>query len=361
MAGKSKKDKKDNGEMEDAFAEIINGPGEASEHSEHAIGVDIGTSKTVLATNEKDGETAFEAQLNAFIAVKYSKFTENILRQNKIHHYRMNNSLIVYGGGAEVFANMLNTETRRPMRNGLLNAKEANAIEIMKGILDDMIPDAPFPNTPLCFSIPGVPRDAATDIIYHEAILKRHLQDKGFNARSINEGMAVVFSELEKENFTGIGVSCGGGMCNVCLSFLSIPHITYSITKGGDHIDDAVASVTNEVNTRIRDIKENQFDLLAKPKNGIEDALQIYYDDLIRTLIQSMKDSIEKTSKIPKVDTPIPIVLSGGTAKPNGFKERFEQCLGEVDFPIEISKIRMAKDPLNATAKGALIAAMYEG
>ncbi|MFZ5568958.1 MAG: hypothetical protein ACOZF0_01035 [Thermodesulfobacteriota bacterium] len=363
MVDKNKKPlKKDAAEMVQAFEQILKQPEETSELSQNAIGVDIGTSKTVYAVNGKEsGSKDYFSQLNAFIEVPYSRFTENILKQNKIHHYKLGNSLIVYGDGAELFANMLNTETRRPMRNGLLNAKEANAIEIMKGILDDMIPSAALPNTPLCFSIPGAPKNATTDIIYHEAILKRHLDEKGFKSRSINEGMAVVFSELEKENFTGFGISCGGGMCNVCLSYLSIPHITFSIIKGGDHIDDAVASVTNEVNTRIRDIKENQLDLLAKADNEIEDALQIYYDDLIRTLIRSMKESIEQTSKIPKSDAPVPIVLSGGTAKPNGFRERFEKCLKEVDFPLEISEIRLAKDPLKATANGALIAAMYEG
>jgi actin-related protein len=54
-------------------------------------------------------------------------------------------------------------------------------------------------------------------------------------------------------------------------------------------------------------------------------------------------------------------VLSGGTAKPKGFKERFEKFLNQVEFPVEISEIRMARDPLNATANGALIAAMYQG
>ncbi|MFW3147052.1 MAG: DUF362 domain-containing protein, partial [Thermoplasmatota archaeon] len=49
----------------------------------------------------------------------------------------------------------------------------------------------------------------------------------------------VVFSELEDENFTGLGISAGGGMCNVCLAYLSIPLVTFSITKGGDYLDDA--------------------------------------------------------------------------------------------------------------------------
>ncbi|RJP79115.1 MAG: hypothetical protein C4522_11390 [Desulfobacteraceae bacterium] len=361
--GKTRKDiEKDKTMINQAFEETVNESYDEKNISRKALGVDIGTSKTVFAKNGNgNGSRDYLSQRNAFIEVEYSKFTEKILKQNEIRHYRLKDSIIVYGDGAEVFANTLNQVTRRPLKNGLLNANEVNAIEIIRGILDDLIPDPEEENAPLCFSVPAAPQKSQSDIIYHEAILKRLLDDKGFQSKSINEGMAVVFSELEKENFTGFGISAGGGMCNVCLSYLSIPHISFSISKGGDYIDDAVSSVTREVSTRVRSIKENKLNLLNDPENEIEDALHIYYDDLIRDLVMTMKKSIEETSRIPKLSIPLPIVLSGGTAKPKGFKERFENYIHQVDFPIEISEIRMAKDPLNATANGALIAAMYAG
>ena len=53
-------------------------------------------------------------------------------------------------------------------------------------------------------------------------------------------------------------------------------------------------------------------------------------------------------------------MLSGGTAKPRGFKDLFERTLKGRSCPIDVSEVRMASDPLTATARGALIAAMYE-
>ena len=338
-------------------------PAEKSELSNgKPVGIDIGTSKIVLAEKSKE-KMKFASQLNAFITVDYSKFTAGILKQNRINHYKRDNALIVYGDHAETFANMLNAETRRPMRKGLLNPQEASAVEIIKEILDNLVEPSNSVGSPLCFSIPGVPKDAESDIIYHEAILKRHLAEKGYEAKSINKGLAVVFSELENENFTGFGISCGGGICNVCLAYLSVPLLSFSINKGGDYIDDSVAAVTGEVSTRVRTIKENDLNLRKSSSNDIEDALHIYYDDLIMTLVKSLHESINQISKIKirQVDKPIPIVLSGGTAKPNGFRDRFETLLKKEDFPLAISEVRLAGDPVLAAAKGSLIAAMYQG
>jgi hypothetical protein len=53
-------------------------------------------------------------------------------------------------------------------------------------------------------------------------------------------------------------------------------------------------------------------------------------------------------------------VLSGGTALPEGFRDRFERILAEQNFPIEVSEIRMAADPLHTAARGALVAALTD-
>ena len=95
-------------------------------------------------------------------------------------------------------------------------------------------------------------------------------------------------------------------------------------------------------------------------KDKFEKALHIYYEDLVETLVEALRRSLSKAEKLPKTDRPLPIVISGGTAKPKGFKDLFERTLKARTLPIEISGVRMASDPLTATARGALIAAMYE-
>ena len=45
---------------------------------------------------------------------------------------------------------------------------------------------------------------------------------------------------------------------------------------------------------------------------------------------------------------------------PKGFRDRFEKIFNESNLPIQVSEVRMASNPLEAAAKGALVAALAE-
>ena len=323
------------------------------------VGLDVGTSK-VVAAKRKGKEIDTGAQLNAFIPVPWSRFTETILGQNEISYYRENDELIIYGTATEKFANMFNANVRRPMADGLINPKERFAMPVLEAILQTLVPKARAQGEILAFSVPAATEGHEAQLTYHEATLRRYFESLGYKPVAINEGLAVIFSELQDNNFTGIGVSCGGGMCNAALAYLSIPSIMFSVSKGGDFIDQSAGSVLNEYATRIKVLKEEQLDLSRPPKDKVERALHIYYEDLVQTLVSALKKALSRTEKLPKTDRALPIVLSGGTAKPKGFKELFERLLKTQPLPIAISEVRMAADPLTATARGALVAAMYE-
>lgn len=341
-------------------SEKENNGNEISAAEGSALGLDIGTSRMVLASGAAERIKA-KSELNAFITVPFSKFTESILKQNKVN-YQLNGgkTLQVFGNEATRFANVFNTEVRRPMMGGTLNPAEEYSMSVMSAIISQLVRKTKS-NETLRFSVPGALRNGGSpDLVYHEAMLRDLLTSMGYHAKGINEGLAVVFSELEHENFSGIGISCGGGMCNVALAFMSIPVMTFSIDKAGDYIDRNVGAVTGEIPTRIRAIKEEGLDLSSAPKNKYESALHIYYEDVILSLVEALRSSLAETKNMPKIDHPIPIVLSGGTAKPQGFLQKFQQTFNRDGFPIEISEIRLASDPLTATARGCLMAALYD-
>lgn len=323
------------------------------------IGLDVGTSKIVTAQGDSRGSQA-AAQLNAFIGVAYTPLAQSTLNQNRVPHFRQDSELIVYGSAAERFAHMFNAECRRPMARGILNPQEPAAAYVLESILSMLVPQATRKGENLAFSVPAAAGDMEAELTYHEETLKNYLRGRGYNPIAVNEGLAVVLAELADESFTGIGISCGGGMCNVALSYLSIPSLTFSITKGGDFIDSSVGQVVHEPATRIKAIKEDDLDLTRPSEDKIIKALQIYYDKLIQALVDELYRTVTRTQKLPRTDKPLPIVLAGGTSKPHGFRDRFEQALLRRQMPFEVGEIRIADDPLTATARGTLVAALAE-
>lgn len=322
-----------------------------------AFGLDIGTSRLVTAQGAAP-DFQYATQLNAFVSLPHSKWTEGVLARENVSFLSRGDEIVVHGNEAERFADLLGVETRRTMARGILNSDEPESLSGIRSLLESMLPAGR--GQKLCFSVPAAPAGASEGVAYHEASLRQILTDLGYEPRSINEGLAVVYAELESSNYTGIGVSCGGGLCNVCLAYMSVPVLSFSIPKGGDFIDENAASATGELINRIRITKEDSFHFNGYFADKTLQALNVYYDDVIATLVAAMKEKLAGTRSLPKLGRAIPIVLSGGSVMPTGFRDRFEKVLLASDFPIEVKEVRMAAAPLEATARGALLAALSE-
>jgi hypothetical protein len=250
----------------------------------------------------------------------------------------------------------LNAEIRRPMHGGVLDAKEPESLKVIRELMSALLGSRD--ERKVTFTVPAAPLGATEALTYHDATLRQILSDMGYEPSSINEGLAVVYSELEASNYTGIGISCGGGLCNVCLAYLSVPVMSFSIPKAGDFIDLSAAQLTGERANRIRLSKEDSFHFNGFHADKIHQVISVYYDDMIGSLVGALREAFAGTPNIPRFTRPIPMVLSGGTALPPGFRDRFEKLMLQQQFPIKISEIRMAENPLLATAKGALACAL---
>lgn len=323
-----------------------------------AIGFDIGTSRIVTA-KQTDNTIQYNVQLNGFVGIPYSKLTARMLEKESVPHAVAGDEILVHGNESERFADLLNKDIRRTMTRGVLNPDEPDGIRFIREIALSMVGTG-HQDQLLCFSVPAAPLGTEESLTYHEATLRQVFTDRGYTVKSINEGLAVVYAEMESTNYTGIGISCGGGLCNVCLSYLSVPVFSFSLPKAGDFIDSSAASVTGESANRIRIFKEKSFHVNGHYEDKVKQALGVYYDDMIQSLVAGLRSAFQQACKLPNLSKPIPLVLSGGTAMPTGFRERFEKTLRESSFPIALSEIRLAAEPLTATAKGALVAALCD-
>jgi len=163
---------------------------------------------------------------------------------------------------------------------------------------------------------------------------------------------------LAASKFSGVGISCGSGLCNICLAFRSVPVISFSVPKAGDFIDDNAALVIGERVNRLRISKEKTFQLNGFTSDRAHNALTVYYQEVIADLLGSLRERITSARKVPKLEQSVPMVLSGGTAMPKGFLDHFMKILQAEEFPLRLSEVRVSGDPLHSTARGALMAAL---
>lgn len=325
--------------------------------NKQSIGLDIGTSRIVVARSaEKEGQC--EAQLNAFITLPYSRLAEQLLTGQNVFHEVHGEEIVVAGNDAEKFAEVFHVETRRPMLDGMLNPTEPHSLAVIRRIVTRLLGRAPVGEAQkVYFSVPAPDPVHVGNLAYHERSCREILTELGYQATAINEGLAVVFAEMESSNYTGIGISCGSGMCNVCLSVLSVPVISFSVPKAGDFIDSHAAEATGEVSHRIRVRKERSFSLNGFGGDLVQNALTVYYEEVVHTMLNALRENLTAARRLPRLDNPIPLVLSGGTVMPRGFFEFFKKVLSTCELPVRLSEVRVSAEPLYSTARGALMAA----
>lgn len=322
-------------------------------------GLDVGTMNLVGAAMSSSGGVTIRTIRNTFLDVDVNPFTKNMLKKHKVKYAERGNMVYVLGESAFELANIMNKTVRRPMKDGVISPKEADALPIMGLLIESIIGKGQEKDELCYYSTPADPIDATFNIVYHSGVIEGALKSLGFLPKPINEGHAVVFSELAEQDFTGIGMSFGGGMVNICVSYKTIPAISFSTSRAGDWIDTNVARVLGVKVNQATAIKEKGINI-KKPQNRQEEAVVIYYRNLINYTLVNIKQKFESAEEIPQFPNPVDIVCSGGSALIGGFRDVFKEELEKLKFPIPINEVRLAAEPLNSTAKGCLLAAINE-
>lgn len=327
------------------------------------VGLDVGTSFIVLSS-EKDNKIVYKDFRDAFYIIKpttpvATKMIEKGLA-GKVFIKDTDGSFILLGKDAIEKAIERNDTAKRPMYRGVVSAKEKDAKRILAFILKEVVGQASEPNEKLIFCVPAQPVDQEDDdfdVGYHEDVVTTILKESGYDAKAINEAEALCYAELEQEDYTGIGISCGAGMTNVCVMLNGEPTVVFSTTKSGDWIDRMTAVATGETDSVVQAEKEGGGFTIGQPvDNPVLAAVSAYYERLIDYTTKNLAIALNKHKALPKFKNPLTIVVAGGTSQAKGYVEEFAKKLTENNFPLAVKEVRHAADPLYAVAKGCLVA-----
>jgi hypothetical protein len=335
-----------------------------------SFGLDIGTSFLVSATKDSkndDSPVEIKSIRDAFLDVDADQSIINMLKMSNFSYIQEEDNIYIIGEPALSIANLLKREVRRPLSQGVISSGEYDAEKMLIILLKDILKKPSYDNEPVFFSIPAESIDKDMDVVYHEAIFKKIIESFGYRAVSMNEAAAIVYSNCASNGFTAMSSSLGAGMVNTALVYQTMVGMAFSISRSGDYIDQSAAKAVGSTATRLMSIKEKGVNLLdptdGNPKQMRErEAIIVYYRNLIHYMINSVKKEFKKEDNKVELADEIPWIISGGTAKAKNFLEFFKREFEKErnSFPIGISEIRMANDPLGDVAKGLLIAALND-
>jgi len=332
-----------------------------------ALGVDIGTAFLVAARQDSSGQVSIDSVRDAFLDIEADPTVLNMLKMSNMSYVQEGDLVYIVGEPALSVANLKKIEVRRPLSQGVISAGERDGERMLAILLKSILKEPVGDRENVYYSVPAKSIDKEMDVIYHEAIFKKIIESFGFRATAMNEAAAIVYANCAKDGFTALSSSFGAGMVNTALLYQTMIGMEFSVSRAGDFIDLSAARAVGTTATRIMAVKERGVDLLnpmdGDPKYVRErEAIVVYYRNLIHYVIDGIKKEFKKGDSKIELPNEIPWVISGGTTLAKNFIKFFEQEFEKerATFPLNISEIRHAADPLNDVAKGLLIAAMNE-
>ena len=327
---------------------------------ERILSLDCGTMNLVKG-EQKGTDAEFTSIRNMYLPIDKDQIT--MAEISNIDYVESEDSIFIVGQDSFNFANIFGKQVKRPMSKGLISPNEVDGLDVLALIIEKLVGRTTNGKCMYCIPAPSV--DMENNIVYHEAIFKRILSNLGYYSESMNEAHAIIYSQCQNDQFTGMAFSFGAGMTNVCLAYKSIPVISFSVARSGDWIDEQTALSLGTVPNRITKIKESDTDLMnysigGKKERRVREALIYYYREMIRYSLDQIKTKLTESADNLDLPESLTIVVSGGTSMATGFLPLFTEILKdyEKDLPFKIKAIKHAEDPMTAVAEGLLIKAM---
>ena len=328
-----------------------------------SCGFDAGTYNLVFCRRDEKNNFVYTREVNAFLEIPLEeRFLFNMMQTAKVPLIEREKVAYLLG---EAAVNMTYTmsalELKRPMVSGCVNPKEKDAFKIMSIMIHNLVNGVTKDGETLYYCVPANAINQETDADYHQrilgAIFKAYKNEKGMkvDAHPINEALALIYGELGKKAYTGIGISCGSGMVNICYAMYGNPVFSFSLVNSGDWIDRQVAKATGETVSFINKEK-TKIDLSKEPTTLVERAIHTQYQLMIEHTVNGIKKGFKDLTKTVRADMPIDVVVAGGVSSPNGFQKLFKDTIMQADLPIKLGEVIRPEDPLYSVARGCLIA-----
>jgi len=180
-----------------------------------SVGLDVGTMFVCSARKTQDGRVSYRKDRDIFVELPAdTSNSKQFMDMAGAKLVTIDNKNYAVGEEAVNFSSFFGEDFKRPLKNGMINPSEEDlAIQILDNIIRGVLGAPKQPGELCVFSVPAEPIDEKRNVVYHQKTLEYLIKKQGFTAKPINESLAIVYSELAKNQLTGFGISWGAGLC----------------------------------------------------------------------------------------------------------------------------------------------------
>src|SRR5262249_20696080 len=156
-----------------------------------AKAIDIGTS-FIVGAELKGGKEVFQIERDAFFSMPKEDFAEEMLNDAGAKYLVKGDQIFVVGEDALKYCMITGKQDayRRPMRQGVLNPGEEEAIPLLERLVEGIVGKPSQQGEVIAATIPAPPLDEEGDVTFHKIVVERFLKKLGYDVRILNEALA---------------------------------------------------------------------------------------------------------------------------------------------------------------------------
>lgn len=333
-----------------------------------SIALDLGTH--ALRSLRRDGDHLIARRCRTAYAVLPDHGEQRqLLERAAIAYSVCEGNLILQGDAAAELSRLFQVPCIDLLPNGVVPQADPVARQIIGLLIDSLLPVPAQPHEICCFTQPlhAVRRHGGKT--GQLEFFTRLIRLRGYIPQALNAGMAVIFAEMSREAFTGIGASCGASGCEISVAHQGREIVACSVPRGGQWIDqhlaraqqaycwDAFGNKSLDVDRMARE-KESRS--LIAPNNPEDQLLADRYGDLVSFALGELSRELATIPQLADLPQPLHVVCGGGVARIPDFCELLRRQFAAMEWPIGIGAIRLATDSPYTIARGCLINAELE-
>lgn len=329
-----------------------------------AVGLDLGS--TEFRSLRFDGERLVGRRVPAYYCVLDNQSTNRkLLDQAGITFATSHQSIVVLGQSAIDVSQLIRCPLIPVFPAGQLPAKDPVGRQVCLQLIEALLPPVETDGNLCCLT---VPHHVQTKGDRSESLVKNILELRGFKTEIHSAANALILSELESTNFTGLAISLGGENISFCLAHQGTTIAKGSYSSGLRSIEEKYSRNRHRY---LWDSKGNQYlDLqsvqtmmidetfdLTTPKTGDEAWLVEHMQHVLHKAFVPMQKQFQLIGDQTLLHQRIPVIVGGRPTLIAGCTELVAQALRDNVPILRFDHLKPALQGNYSVARGLLVQA----